>query len=149
MSWIAGYDAAGAIVDCLHVEAEPVLHVLHPRPTAWNKLMNSFSRHLNIPTVPYVEWFSALEEAQRALQANSGDSAAVEKTLRENPALRLVEFFRVGKEHENDGNCEPPGLTKISCKKMSSISESFSNAKNMSEENVRRWVSAWKKSGFI
>lgn len=149
MSWITGYDAAGAIVDSLHADAEPILHVLHPCATSWNELMEAFSRQLNIPTTPYAEWFSTLEEAQGALQSSSGDAAAVEKTLRENPALRLLEFFRAGKEHENDEGYEPPGLAKISCKRMASVSESLRSAPSMSEENVRRWVSAWKKSGFI
>lgn len=149
VSWITGYDAAGAIVDSLHADAEPVLHILHPRPAIWNELMEAFFRKLNIPTVPYADWFSALEEAQRALQAISGDAAPVEKTLRENPALRLLEFFRAGKDHENDEAFEPPGLTKISCDKSGSVSETLRSAQGMNEENVRRWVSAWKKSGFL
>lgn len=111
--------------------------------------MEAFSQQLNIPTVPYANWFSVLEESQRALQAESAGAAAVEKTLRENPALRLLEFFRAGKEHENDENYEPPGLTKISCVKTASVSESLRSAKGMGEENVKRWVSAWRKSGFL
>lgn len=122
---------------------------MHPQPTPWNKLIEAFSQQLGLPAVTYSKWFEALEEAHRSLQSISADAAAVEKTLRENPALRLLEFFRAGKEHENDDSYEPPGLTKMSCEKAASVSESLRNARSMNEENVNRWVAAWKKSGFI
>lgn len=105
--------------------------------------------------VPYAEWFAALEDAQRALQelSTSGSveaAAASEKMLKENPGLRLMEFLRLGLVHEADvKGYEPPGIAKLSCSKLESVSESLRAAPKMNEENVRRWVASWKKSGFL
>ena len=83
------------------------------------------------------------------MQSISADAAARKKPLRENRASRLLELFRAEKEHENGDSYEPPGLTKMSYEKAASVSESLRNARPMDEENVNRWVSAWKKSEFI
>ena len=149
MSWITGYDAAGVVVDSLHADTEPVLHVVHPRTTRWNELAGYYAQQLDLPIVPYAEWFAALEEAQHALQSGSMDAATVEKTLRDNPALRLVDLFRAGKDQEKHENYEPPGITRLSTEKAFSVSGSLRNAESMNEENVKQWISAWKKSGFI
>lgn len=122
---------------------------MHPRPTPWNKLVGAFSQQLDLRTATYADWFSTLEDSQHSLQSISNDTAAVEKMLRENPALRLLELFRAGKEHENDEDFEPPGLTKISCAKAVSVSESLRTAGGIDEENVRRWLMSWRKSAFI
>lgn len=117
--------------------------------------MKAFAQELNIPVVTYAEWFAALEGAQRALQvlSNSGSAeaaAATEKILKENPGLRLMEFLRLGLIHEADvEGYEPPGIAKLSCSKLESVSESLRAAPEMNEENVRRWVASWKSSGFL
>ena len=105
--------------------------------------------------LPYAEWYAALEDEQRALQdlsaLGSAEAAtATEKMLKENPGLRLMEFLRLGLIHEADvEGYEPPGIAKLSCSKLESISESLRTAPKMNEENVRRWVASWKKSGFL
>lgn len=135
----------------------PVFHVQHPRPTSWNTIIEAFSRELGLQVVPYSEWFAALEEAQRGLQAlsmsgSAESAAATERILKENPALRLMDFFRAGLGYEIEPDVEryePPGIVKLSCNKLESVSEALRATPEISAENVKRWVIAWKRSNFI
>lgn len=142
--------------------------------------------------VSYTDWFAALGEAHDALYAQveappessepvapqaepdlgSANStadiseAALEKALRENPALRLFEFFRVGLAYEHgsketnadekhhdldsDSEREPLGMVRIGCAKAVKVSPHLSDAAEvLGEMHVGRWLDAWKRSGFI
>lgn len=96
-----------------------------------------------------------------------------ETLLRENPALRLVEFFRAGvaraqREFQVEADVdagagadsdastcsglydsEPPGIVRMSCSKLESVSGALRAALEMNEGNVKRWVARWRESGFI
>ena len=133
----------------LHADAEPVLHVKHPRPTPWNSLISSFAQEFGIPTSSYSDWFAALEESYTALYSSSPDAPTIERELRDNPALRLLAFFRSGCKHDDNGDLEPIGITKISCTKATKISEALNSAEMLTGDHVRRWIGTWKKSGFI
>lgn len=145
VSYISAYDAAGAIVDMLDTKEE-VLHVVHPRPVAWSSLIESFSKVLSVPAVPYNDWLTSLEEAAKGIPS---DPAAVESAHRTNPALRLLPFFRAFDASPPGETKEALGFARLSCAKSTTVSTSLQNADVLGEKDVERWVASWRKSGFL
>ena len=41
--------------------ADPILHLVHPRPIPWKSLITPIAQELKATLVPYVEWLTALE----------------------------------------------------------------------------------------
>ncbi|KAI5121945.1 hypothetical protein M0805_002017 [Coniferiporia weirii] len=148
VSWITAYDAAGAAVDMLHADAERVLNLVHPRPVTWTSVIRTFSRAFDLQAVPYSEWFSALESVHTDLYADAPNADDVEKAHHDNPALRLLEFFRAALVNRGD-NVEPMGIPKLSCEKAIAASQAMRDARCIGEDNVNKWVASWRKTGFV
>ena len=147
MSWLTGYDAAGAIVDMLDVQSD-VLHLVHPKPANWSSIIKAFSRELGLPTGSFSEWLEKLENAYTNMQNESSDAAAVERHLRENPALSLINYFRK-KKRSNGPFAEPFQMAKIGNDKAVEASQTLRQSKPINDGDVRRWVSYWRKTGFL
>src|ERR1700692_391698 len=69
-----------------------VYHLTHPSPVSWTIPMQEAARIMNVPLVPYAQWLAALEK-----QASSPTG----ETLKNNPALRLLDFFRYTTRRRN------------------------------------------------
>lgn len=119
-------------------------HIVHPRGVPFNSLISSAASSLNVPLVPFTEWLSKLSEEHKA-QSNS--DANLEKAQASNPALRLFSFYqsvRTGPEWE------PLGVARLDTARAVRVSKVLAEgAKPLGEENVRKWLSAWRKSGFL
>lgn len=106
--------------------------------------MSSAAFSLNVPLVPFTEWLSKLSEEHKA-QSNS--DANLEKAQARNPALRLFSFYqsvRTGPEWE------PLGVARLDTARAIRVSKMLAEgAKPLGEENVRKWLSAWRSSGFL
>ena len=133
MSFIPGYQAARAFVEMRDSPAQ-ILHLVHSRPVPWHKLIAPIAEELKVPLVPYADWLSAL--------VKNGSAEDVE-LMRENPALQLVDFFR------SRGDGEMLGEARLSTDKARSVSEAFANMPELGEADARRWVAAWRASGFL
>ncbi|KAI5116179.1 hypothetical protein M0805_002877 [Coniferiporia weirii] len=149
VSWISAYEAADAIVDFLHADAERVLHLVHPHPVPWSGIISAFARSYDLRVVPYDEWVAALEGVHADLYADIPDTRKVESAHRANPALRLLDFFRAAQDRDEDTIFEPMGIPKLRCEKALAASDTLKNAECVGEENVRRWIASWDKAGFI
>ena len=115
---------------------EPILHLVHPRPIAWRMLIVPIAKELGVPLVPYSNWLAVLEKT-----AEQGPDAA-----QDNPALRLLDFFRASAR----GDGKPPlGLWRLATDKALGASETLANMPALGEEDARRWVAAWRQSGFL
>lgn len=113
-----------------------ILHLVHPRPISWHDLVVPIAQELGVPLVPYTTWLAALERS-----AEGSEDAA-----RENPALRLLDFFRSFAQ----GNEKPPlGLWQLATKQAVDASETLLRMPQLEESDVRRWVAAWRTSGFL
>jgi hypothetical protein len=119
-------------------------HVVHPRGVPFNVLMAAAASSLNVPLVPYPQWLSRLSEQHKA-QSNS--DANLERAQARNPALRLFSFFqsvRTGPEWE------PLGVARLDTTHAVRVSKMLAEvAKPLGEENVRKWLGAWRASGFL
>lgn len=127
---------------------EPVMHLVHSRPVPWVTVINAFAEELKLPVVSYDEWLSALEESASALDSASQDQAEVEKQLEQNPALRLLSFFRGAKSRTGE-DVEPLGVPKLASENAQKSSEALRDARQISGEDVKRWVRYWRSTGFI
>jgi hypothetical protein len=120
------------------------LHIVHPRGVPFNTLIASAASSLNVPLVPYTEWLSKLSEEYKT---QSYSDTNLEKAQSTNPALRLFGFFqsaRIGPEWE------PLSVARLDTTRAVRVSSVLAEgAKPLSEENVRKWLGAWRASGFL
>ena len=147
VAWITAPDAAAALLEMSRIDPAPdahTLHIVHPRGVPFNTLIASAASSLNVPLVPYSEWFSKLSEEHKA---QSYSETNLEKAQATNPALRLFGFFqsaRIGPEWE------PLSVARLETKRAVRVSKVLAEgAKPLDEENVRKWLSSWRASGFL
>ena len=99
---------------------------------------------LNIADTP-----AYLKAAHKELDTKSTDPKAVKEILDSNPALRLLCFFEAGEGRFGDPYVEPMGIARQDCSKAVAASKTLSGSDLIGEDNVRSWISYWKKSGFL
>ena len=121
---------------------EPILHLVHPHPVAWNDIISPIARALDVPLVPYQAWLSALEESM-----GEGSTEQVE-SMKANPALRILAFFKAQGEAVAP-NREAMGLAYLSTKKAVEVSQSLAELAPLDDEWPKMWLASWRKSGFI
>ncbi|KAF4610126.1 hypothetical protein D9613_010407 [Agrocybe pediades] len=143
ISWIPVHLAASAITDMRRTD-DRVLHIVHPKPVQWSTIMKSLSETLNVPLVPYMEWFARLESS-----ANDEDeSASASENSR--AALRMTHFYRLGLNASK--STESMGLlAKVRSEKGVRASPSLrsDSVLPLSAQDVNDWVANWKKIGFL
>jgi hypothetical protein len=149
VSWIMAPDAAAAMIEISHIDPTPdahTFHVVHPRGVPFNALIGSAARSLNVPLVPFPEWLSRLAEEQHKSQWSRPD-ANLERMQASNPGLRLFSFYdtaRTGPEWE------PLRAARLDASRAMRVSKVLAeDAKPLGEENVRKWLAAWRSSGFL
>ncbi len=136
-SFFLSYPAARAFAE-MRSSPEPILHLVHPHPALWHDLIAPIAQELGVPLVPYPTWLAALERSNA--EGSEGDAA------RENPALRLLDFFRSFAQ----GSEKPPlGLCRLATEKAVDASETLASMPPLGEADIKRWVSAWRTSGFL
>ena len=121
------------------------LHVAHPRGVPFNTLIAPVAFSLGVPLVPYPDWLSKLATAHKVAQSYS--AAELERAQAANPALRLFGFFqsvRTGPEWE------PLGVARLDTARAIRVSSVLAEgAKPLGDENVWKWMSAWRASRFL
>ena len=124
-----------------------VVHLAHPRPVLWSTIFEAFSTILNIPLVPYTEWVARLEKSGEVLATASAEEEAT--AIRNNPALRLIEFFR-GISMDVDPSKEM-GLPSLSLDEAKNASKTLRDEKlcPLSVADVKQWISYWRGTGSL
>jgi hypothetical protein len=140
--WIPLTSAARAIAE-MRFSSVQFVHLAHPRPVPWSTVFDAFCSLLIVPIVPYSEWLSRLEESQAITTAPT--EAPIE-ALQNNPALRLIGFFR----SDVIGLASTKGIS-LSLDEAQKASETLSVDKlaQLGIEDVKRWVDYWRSTGFI
>ena len=111
------------------------LHLVHPRPIAWKAIIAPIAEDLDVPLVPYSQWLASLEK-----WAAEGSTDEVD-AMRANPALRLLDFFRAQSGSD--------GVARLSTAKAEQASEELAKMSELTREDAKRWVAAWRASGFL
>lgn len=142
VSFIPGYPAARAFTEMRNSPVQ-ILHLVHSRPVPWHDLLAPIADELNVPLVPYTAWLTALDKSAGASEGTASNLDA----MRDNPALRLLEFFRSRRDSPKDR--EPLGTARLATGKARSVSETLANMHELGGTDARRWVTAWRASGFL
>jgi hypothetical protein len=123
-----------------------VFHLTHARPIKWSILMDYLSTTLNIPQVPFTEWLSTLQ-AQLADRTSSDTS-----TLQDIPVLKILPFFTsVTEDVHRDPTREAMGIPLLSIENAKSASPTLRdrNLRQLTNDDVARWLGYWEQEGFI
>ena len=115
---------------------EQILHLVHPRPISWKSLITPIAEELKVTLVPYMEWLTALETVAER------DSEAA----RENPVLRLLDFFRSSSPSKI---MTPLALYQLETKNAVGASQTLASMPEIGEADIKRWLAAWQASGFL
>ncbi|KAJ7278022.1 putative polyketide synthase [Mycena rebaudengoi] len=139
VSWIPIGVAAAAILD-MQNSMNDTFHIIHPRPTTWRRVMEPLASALDVPLVPYAEWFARLKStADFALQVSGVDAKSP-------AALKLLDFFQMGLKPRV--NWESVGLLpKVASQKGMRASETLRNVPPLSLEDIESW-NCWNDIHF-
>jgi len=103
------------------------------------------SKTLGVPLVPYAEWLAALDKSLL-------DTSSEVEVARENPALRLIEFFfRSDNADTVPAGHEAAALLKLLTGVAIQAVECWTEEKlpRLSEKDTLSWVEYWRKTGFL
>lgn len=119
----------------------PILHLSHPIPTSWMTIIDALSSSLVIPTVPFARWMELLEQSAE-------DSAGGEL---DNPALRIINFFRVGHQDLMRGSTrQAMGLPVLGLDSAKSVSPTLrGDMPALDATDVDLWLASWKENGLF
>jgi hypothetical protein len=145
ISWIPIGTAAAAIVDMQGTMNE-TLHLIHPRPTTWNTIMEPLASLLEVPLVPYAEWFARLKSTAEFAHQEPG----VKMEGGGATALKLLDYFQFGLKPAP--NAESMGLLPRAASQ-----KGFHASKTLMDEgaspidstDVEKWVKYWRGVGFL
>ena len=138
MTWLPLDSAALALTQMRDAD-EPVLHLVHPRGTPWNSFVNPIAARLRVPLVPYQDWLAAMEQDLRKVQTSEVD------TMRKNPALRILDFFRGVRFGHNK---EPLGIIYLDTQKARRVAPALA-LDPLRPDITNQWLTAWRESGFV
>ncbi|CAL1709820.1 unnamed protein product [Somion occarium] len=139
VSWLPTYDAATALIEMRNSE-EPILHLVNPKPLPWRMFLEPIAKELGVPLVPWKLWLSRLENSL------TDNSFSEMEHMQHNPALRLLDMWR----HADLGeDIEPPGIVRLDTSKARKVAPSLERVPMEPEELARKWVAAWRETGFL
>lgn len=127
------YPAARIMVEMLHASSQ-VLHLVHPRPTPLRELIQPIADALGARVVSYAEWLEVLESTGTA------DAVTQLERLRDNPALKLLSFFRAN-SMMSEGT--------VSTQEAVKASKELERIPVLGPGDSKRWLTAWRASGFL
>ncbi|KAF2729916.1 hypothetical protein EJ04DRAFT_587517 [Polyplosphaeria fusca] len=135
LSWTPVDDVAAACADLVLADntPHPVYHIDNPVRQPWEHALPVLARELDIPRdriVPFEEWI-------RRVRAFPGNAET------ENPAALLVDFL------EGDFVRMSCGGVLLETGRAREHSERMRGVGRVGEETMRRYIEAWKDSGFL
>ncbi|KAK0454752.1 hypothetical protein EV421DRAFT_1896666 [Armillaria borealis] len=141
ISWIPVDLVATAVTELCLANEVGTFHVVHPRPVEWGVVMRLAASKMNVPVVAYEEWIRRLET----------DMGVNVPSMQENPALRLLDFFRQGISSSSVATDSMGLLVKVATDRSLAVSSTLrdKNLRRLGEDDVDRWIGFWKKEGFL
>ncbi|MCJ1387732.1 hypothetical protein MMC18_000575 [Xylographa bjoerkii] len=118
--------------DTLPTSSLPVYHAVNPKATHWAKLVPTVSKYIG-PSVKVVSWGEWVE----ALRNSKHDATAA--NLKQNPALKLLDFFESMERAAKMGKQMPVLETKVSARR----SRTMASLEPVSEEWMEIWLKQW------
>ncbi|KAF8154856.1 hypothetical protein B0H34DRAFT_540683 [Crassisporium funariophilum] len=150
ISWLPVDLAAAAIVD-MRSTTNDTLHLIHPKPVTWESVMQPLAEILNVPLVPYEEWFARLESSARDSDEESKDKSRSQQQ-HSRAALRMTHFYRLALKASSAGYTESMGLlARVASEKGVSASATLQSDEipPLGRGDVEKWVAFWREIGFL
>ncbi|EIN05364.1 acetyl-CoA synthetase-like protein [Punctularia strigosozonata HHB-11173 SS5] len=142
VSWVPMDTAARALADvaALKIDAPPVVNLAHPKRSPWHELVSAVAAAVagGQKLVPYAEWLREVEK--RASDAGEG-------TLRDVPAIKLLDFFRAFERA--GGGSEAFGVAGMAVERAANVSPALRDLHALGKEDAERWVRWWRAQGFL
>ena len=113
------------------------LHLVNPTSSQWDDVFGYIAKRLDVPLVPYPEWFSKLKEASTTV-----------KSAQEHSALRLLEFYET--LNQGDG-LEAGGLPSCSTEVARGVCSVLNGEglRDIKAEEIQRWLVYWNSLGLL
>jgi len=160
--------AANALVDLIrtgHAEKNAnftttssiIAHLIHPRPVAWSSLATTIAGKLDIQLVSFQYWMDKLEKAAENSNRESNEGHTDIQALLDNPALRLLGFFRSLSEKAKDRGTNAFGFYDLAYDNAVRLSPTLSLSEELEEtssrqlnvDDVKAWLNYWREVGFL
>jgi hypothetical protein len=106
----------------------------HPKSVSWDFVFAYIARILGVPLVPYSQWFKHLESSES------------EQAVKQNPALRLLEFYR---SINTNAGLRDVLFRKVITDIAENASPALRDANALREDDVQKWLNYWKAVGVI
>lgn len=134
--------AASAIIELRHTSSNFV-HLVHPRPVPWDIVIGHITEALQVPLIPYDEWFTRLEAVPRT-----------DEDLHRNPALHLIDFYRESlstKDSQGVDEKEAMGLAVFDTTATMTDAPSLgpSHLAQLGKADIEQWISYWRSTGAL
>jgi len=134
LSWCPVNDVADTLRDLLMSDKEPyaIYHIENPSRQPWREMIETLAHSLDIPhenIVPYKRWMERVEQF-------AGSTT-------DNPARQLLDFWE---NHFPRMSC---GGLILDTRKSREHSKHLRELGPVPSELVRKYISAWRKSGFL
>ncbi|EJD42002.1 NAD(P)-binding protein, partial [Auricularia subglabra TFB-10046 SS5] len=141
VTWMSVPDAAAVLADLLGAEAgRPVLHAVHPRPTAWRTVFRPYAAALGVPLVPFSEWM-------RRLQQRDDAPASTLMGVWHVVTVRLLPFRRL---FNNDcGLDDLARFEDIDMRKARALSPALDGMEPIRGDEVQGWFEYWARTGVL
>lgn len=124
------------------------MHLVHPRPVAWNTVIQSVATNLGVPVVPYDEWLSRLQR----FSADAESQNVFVQASAQHPALRLLDFYSLAGGQSNaktDSEGEAFSGTRLETRQTVRVSKTLAQCPSLGEENVKSWLNYWAKEARL
>ncbi|KAH9944953.1 uncharacterized protein BXZ73DRAFT_73198 [Epithele typhae] len=144
-AFLYNHVAAAALLEIRTAPAQ-VLHLVHPKPISLRALLAVAARELDVPRVPFFEWFSRLSTVGAAATTEGGARGAL-SVVRSNPALGLLGFFGAPGSVGRDGAMA--SYVPLSTEEAVSASATLRALTPLDASVAVQWVAGWRASGFL
>ncbi|CCL98028.1 uncharacterized protein FIBRA_00021 [Fibroporia radiculosa] len=140
--------AAAALLDFRKASnASHTVHLVHPDPTSWQTLARVIAREFGVPLVPFSEWVARLEAAAATLPQDTIDRR---RRIRDLRVLQVMEWFQDMLRVYYPAHMAL-GFPDVDMVEAMKASQTLAdpNLPRVSEEDVRRWLTYWRKVGLL
>jgi nucleoside-diphosphate-sugar epimerase/acyl carrier protein/ubiquinone/menaquinone biosynthesis C-methylase UbiE len=134
LSWTPVDDVAGTLSNLLfqndNSPTYPIYHIDNPTRQPWSEMVQVLAEELGVQVIPFDDWVRRVGDHPGPVES-------------ENPAAKLIEFF------ENDFKRMSCGGLLLDTARSCQHSETLRAVGPVAAETARKYVVAWKESGFL
>lgn len=140
VSWVPVEVVANALNDlrvCIPDTKNRIVHLVHPRPVAWDQILGCLAKQLKLSTIPYDTWLIQLKVV------------ATDNKKPINATYLIPHFSSLNASDTSHSDNEAFGMNTLSCREAVACSAALSFAKPISDEDIFQWIGYWERAGIL